>query len=193
MRRTVLILFALVVLAVAYSAWPFVALFDLVGAVRERNLAAVAARVDVGALSRSLSEQIMRGYARVAGAPTSPLAQQLVISLGAGLADPLVEKMVTPEAVADLIQIGWPIAVLGSKPDDVPGISYRGHAWKLYLASEYGIDEFRLWLPVDKPLAEQYRLTLRRSGLTWKLIGVVLPEAVQNRFAQEIVKATSRR
>jgi hypothetical protein len=121
------------------------------------------------------------------------LAQQLVISLGAGLADPLVEKMVTPEAVADLIQIGWPIAVLGSKPDDVPGISYRGHAWKLYLASEYGIDEFRLWLPVDKPLAEQYRLTLRRSGLTWKLIGVVLPEAVQNRFAQEIVKATSRR
>jgi hypothetical protein len=193
MRRAILTLVALIILVVAYSAWPFVALFDLVGAVRERDLAAVAARVDVGALSRSLSEQIMRGYARVAGLPASPLAQQLVISLGAGVADPLVEKMVTPEAVADLIRIGWPVAVLGSKPDDVPGISYRGDGWKLYLACEYGFDEFRLWLPIDKPIPEQYRVTLRRSGLTWKLSGVVLPEAVQDRFAQEIVKATSRR
>lgn len=193
MRRTALSLLALGILVAAYSAWPFVALYDLLGAVRERNLGAVAAQVDFSALSRSLAEQIMRGYARIPGAPSSPLAQQLMISLGAGLADPLVERMVTPEAVADLIQVGWPVAVLGSKPDDVPGINYRGDGWKLYLASEYGIDEFRLWLPVDKPLPEQYRLTLRRSGLTWKLSGVVLPEAVQNRFAQEIAKATSRR
>src|SRR5687767_15094355 len=162
MRRTVLSVVVVAVLATAYSAWPFLALSELVAAVRERNLVAVAAQVDFAALSRSLSEQIMRGYARVSGAPSSPLAQQLVISLGSGFADPLVEKMVTPDAVADLIRVGWPIAVLGSKPDDVPGISYRGDAWKLYLAAEYGIDEFRLWLPVDKPLPEQYRVTLRR-------------------------------
>jgi hypothetical protein len=193
MRRTVLTLLVVTILAVAYSAWPFFALFGLVSTVRERNLPAIAARVDVAALSRSLSEQIIRGYARVSGAPSSPLAQQLVMSFGAGVADPVVEKMVTPEAVADLIQIGWPIAVFGSKPDDVPGISYAGDAWRLYLNSEYGFDEFRLWLPVDKPLPQQYRLTMRRSGLGWKLNGVLLPQAIQDRLAQEIVRATSRR
>lgn len=193
MRRTSVILLVLAVLSAAYSVWPFIALFKLVEAVRERNLAGVTARVDVAALSRSLSQQVMQGYAHAAGAPSSPLAQQLVISLGAGLADPLVQKMVTPEAVADLVQVGWPVAVLGHKPADLPGIGYAGDAWQLYLNAEYGFDEFRLWLPVDKPLAEQYRLTMRRSGVTWRLAGIVLPEPVRERLGQEIVKATSRR
>ena len=135
----------------------------------------------------------MQGYARVAGAPSNTLTQQLVISLGAGLADPLVQTMVTPEAVADLLHVGWPVAVLGSKPADVPGIGYAGNAFQLYLNSEYGLDEFRLWLPVGKPLPQQYRLTMRRSGLRWTLTGVVLPEQVRERLGQEIVKATTRR
>jgi hypothetical protein len=193
MRRTLLTLLFLAAVTAAYSVWPFIALFELVEAVRARDLPAVTDRVDVPALSRSLSHQVMQGYARVAGGPSSPLAQQLVISLGSGLADPMVQKMVTPDAVADLIQVGWPVAVLGRKLDDVPGIGYAGNAFQLYLNSEYGLDEFRLWLPVDKPLPEQYRLTMRRSGLRWKLIGVVLPERVRDRLGQEIVKATSRR
>jgi hypothetical protein len=193
MRRTVLFLLVLAVLTAAYSVWPFIALFELVEAVRVRNLPAVAERVDATSLSRSLAQQVMQGYARVSGAPASPLTQQLVFSFGYGLADPLVQKMVTPDAVSDLIQVGWPVAVLGGKPDGLPGIDYAGNAFQLYLASEYGFDEFRLWLPVDKPLQEQYRLTLRREGLRWKLIGVVLPEAVRDKLGQEIVKATSRR
>lgn len=193
MRRTGLTLLVLAVVAAAYSVWPFIALFELVEAVRARNLPAVAERIDVNALSRSLAQQVMQGYARVSGAPASPLTQQLVFSLGYGLADPIVQKMVTPDSVSDLLQVGWPIAVLGRKPPEVPGIGYAGNAFQLYLASEYGLDEFRLWLPVDKPLAEQYRITLRRDGLRWKLTGIVMPEAVRDKLGQEIVKATTRR
>jgi hypothetical protein len=193
MRKTFVTLLVLAVAVVAYSAWPFYELFKLVRAVQARDVATVSRRVDFTALSRSLSEQIVRSYARISGTPMSPLTQQMVFSVGAGLAEPVVSKMVTPDAVADLIRVGWPVAVLGAKPDEFTGINFRGDAWRLYLKSEYGWDEFRLWVPVDKPQREQYRVTLKRNGLTWTLTGVLLPEPVQDRVAQELVRLTPPR
>ncbi len=43
-------------------------------------------------------------------------------------------------------------------------------------------------LPPDVSRAQQYRLRLVLEGLTWRVQGVELPEALALRLAQEVVK-----
>ncbi len=188
MRRTLLWIVLLVLLIVGYSAWPFYALYELVDAVQRRDEAAVAQRLDVPQLRRHFLEQVLHAYRRIAGAQSNILTEQFAAAVVSSVADPMVAKLATAPAVADLLRTGWPGATLGPKPDGLGGISFDGRAWRLYANSEYGLDEFRLWVPVTASSSEQYRVTLTRDGLAWKLSGVRLPDAIQDRLARELIK-----
>lgn len=188
MRRT-LLWFVLPLLVIAgYSAWPFYELYGLVRAVERREEAAVAERIDVPRLRRHFLEQVLYAYRRIAGAQSNILTEQFAAAVVSSVADPMVVRMATAPAVADLLRTGWPDAALGPKPAELGGISFDGQAWRLYANSEYGLDEFRLWVPVTAEKAEQYRVTLTRDGLAWKLSGVRLPDAIQDRLARELIK-----
>jgi hypothetical protein len=52
----------LIVLLVAYFAWPLVGFYSLASAVESRNAAALAERVDFPSLRRSLSQQVIAEY-----------------------------------------------------------------------------------------------------------------------------------
>lgn len=188
MRRTLLWIVFLLLLIAGYSAWPFYELYGLVSAVQRRDEAAVAERIDVPRLRRHFLEQVLHAYRRLAGTQQNIITEQFAAAVVSSIADPMVARMATSPAVADLLRTGWPGAALGPKPEGLGGISFDGQAWRLYANSEYGFDEFRLWVPVTAPKDAQYRVTLTRDGATWKLSGVRLPEAIQDRIARELMK-----
>jgi hypothetical protein len=70
----------------------------------------------------SLTEQIASAYMRVSGIPTSPLAQQAVV-VGLSVADPVIRKLVSPEALSDFLAVGWPVTVVPDPP------TARGCGW----------------------------------------------------------------
>ena len=63
-----------------------------------------------------------------------------------------------------------------------------GNVWRVYLNSGLGIARFFLDAPVDKPRQESFRLQFCLRDWTGKLCGMELPELLQVRLAQELVK-----
>ena len=80
-------------------------------------------------------------------------------------------------------------------PDPPPGTiaitrSTIGTIWQIFANSEYGFG----WIEVAGPsaLPQQQRFLLAFRLLQWRsrLVGVTLPENIQNLLADELVKAT---
>jgi Protein of unknown function (DUF2939) len=201
MRMTLSISAALVALWLAYAVSPFVAAYRLVGAVADRDAAALSAGVDFRAVRASLGEQIARTYLRItgkAGAPGSlrdQLAQQLAVGVAASVADQILVDLVSPQGLLDFLRTGAPPDVESDGLPTPAGLSPQalGNVWRAYLNSELGIARFFLDVPVDKPRQESFRLQFCLRDWAWKLCGIELPEALQLRLARELVKRESSR
>jgi hypothetical protein len=196
MRLTIGIGAALLVLWLAYAVWPFFAVYQLVGAVEARDIAAVTERVNFPALRGSLTGQLVRTYLRITGRAGRPgsIAERFAVGIGATVADPIVAKLVTPEALVDLLREGKPSGVFSDNAPSVEGISSEalGSLWRVYLNSELRIGTFFVVVPVDKPPTERFRLEFCLTSWTWKLCGAELPEQLQIRLVQEILKGEQR-
>lgn len=189
MRKTLAIFLVLFVLWLGYLVWPFASLFAVVRAAQAGDAAAIAQRVDFPKLRRSVAVHILQTYAGLSG--TRLDSASLTIGLGVALADPLLEKLLTPAALAELLRSGWPKAALG---DDAPAGSAGldpgalGNPWQLYLNSDYGIGVVRISLPAAQPRDRQFHVELSLSQWTWKLSGLDLPVALKERLAREVMK-----
>ena len=196
MRKTILISAALFAVWLTYAASPFVAVYDLLRSVQEGNVAELSARVDFPAVRRSLTAQIVRTYLRISGktGQSGSLVEQLAVSVGASLADPMVAKIVSPETFLNLLRDGKPGDVLSEDAPSVGGLSSEGlkSLWRVYANSELGIARFFLNVPVDKPPPESFHLQFCLREWTWRLCGVELPEQLQLRLAQELMKSEAR-
>jgi hypothetical protein len=196
MRLTILIGAALLVLWLAYAVWPFFGVYHLISVVQARDVAAVTERVDFPALRGSLTAQIARTYLRMTGKAGRPgsFVEQFTIGVASSVADPIVAKLISPESLLDLLQNGRPSGVFSDNGPSIEGLSPEalGNVWRLYANSELGIGRFFIDLPVDKPPADRFRLQFCLTGWTWKLCGVELPEQLQIRLAQEILKSERR-
>ena len=197
MRLTLSISAALVALWLAYAVSPFVSVYRLVGAVEERDVAALSVRVDFRAVRGSLAGQIARMYLRITGKLGDPrsLRDQLAVSVVASVADEIIRDLISPQGLLEFLRTGGPPDV---EPDSLPmpgGLTRDalGNAWRAYLNSELGIARFFLDVPVDKPRAESFRLQFCLRDWAWKLCGLELPEALQVRLAQELAKRESAR
>jgi hypothetical protein len=191
MRKTVVTIVVLVVVWIGYLVWPVYDLFALVRAIESRDVSMVTQRVYFGAVRVSLTDQIAAAYVRRAGIQISPLAQSMAAA-ALGIADPIVNKLISPEALSDLLRFGWPITVAPDPPPGTIGItrSTLGTVWQIFKNSEYGIDRFEVSAPAPLPPLQRFRLTFRLSQWRWRLVGLTLPESVQNLLADELIKAT---
>ena len=162
MRKTILISAALVAVWLTYAASPFFAVYDLLRSVQESNVVELSARVDFPAVRRSLTAQIVRTYLRISGktGQSGSLVEQLAVSVGASLADPMVAKLVSPETFLNLLRDGKPGDVLSQSAPSVGGLSSEGlkSLWRVYANSELGIARFFLNVPVDKAPQESFHL-----------------------------------
>ncbi|MGC1849487.1 MAG: DUF2939 domain-containing protein [Pseudolabrys sp.] len=196
MRRTIAIGAILLFLWLAYSVWPFFAVYRLASAVQVRDVAAVKELVDFRALRGSLTAQIVRTYLRMTGkiGRSGSMLEQFAVGLGASVADPIVAKLMSPEALLDLLQNGRPSGVFSDNVPSIQGLSSDalGNVWRAYTNSELGIARFFITVPVDKQPEESFRLGFCLTDWTWKLCSADLPEQLQLRLAQEISKSEQR-
>jgi hypothetical protein len=144
------------------------------------------------AVRMSLTNQVVAAYVRRTGIQISPLAQSMAAS---ALADPVVKKLISPEALSELLSVGWPVTVVPDRPAGTVGItrSTIGTMWQIFANSEYGIGRFEVSAPAVLPPLQRFRLTFRLLQWRWQLVAVILPETVQNLLGDELAKATRTR
>ena len=188
MRKTILFLAVLALAWIAYLAWPAYNLSQFVRAVERGDATTAAHYVNLARVRVSLIEQITAAYLQRTGARSGPLVHGAV----GALAEPIVHKLISPEALTELLRIGWPRSVLPEPPSDTTGISLAalGTAWQLFSAAEYGIGRYEVSVPVSAPPEHAFVLQFRLAQWRWQLAAVRMPEQIRLLLADEIIKST---
>jgi Protein of unknown function (DUF2939) len=193
MRKTIATLVVLSLILIGYTAWPLYNLFVLVRAIETRDVDTVVRHVYFDQVRISLTNQVVAAYVRRTGIQISPLARSMAAA-ALGIADPIVKKLISPEALSELLAVGWPVAVVPDPPPGTIGItgSTMGTIWQVFGNSEYGLGRFEVAAPAALPPQQRFQLTFRLLQWRWRLVAVTLPENIQNLLADELIKATRR-
>jgi hypothetical protein len=159
-------------------------------AIETRDIDTVTRHVYFDAVRKSVTSQIIAAYPRRTGAHISPLAQSMAAAALA-IADPVVSKLISPEALSELLAVGWPVAVVPDPPTGTVGITTNtiGTIWQVFANSEYGVGRFEVSTPESLPPRQRFRLTFWLLQWRWRLVGVTLPEGIQDLLGDELVKA----
>ena len=189
MRKITVTSLALAVVWIGYTAWPLYDLLVLIRAIEVRDVETVKRHVYFDAVRRSLSSQLIAAYMRRTGNKVSPLAQSMAAT-ALGIADPVLNKLVSPEALSELLSVGWPVTVVPSPPPGTVGISMNtiGTVWQIFGNSEYGFGRFEVSAPSALPQPQRFVLTFRLLQWRWQLADISLPETIQNVLADELIK-----
>lgn len=203
MRWTFRISFILFLAWAVFMVSPFVALYDLGKAVEARDPARISERVNFHALRVSLSRQILGEYLKTpeGQAELGGLNPNVAASAGAVAFDPFIEKLMSPEALVDLLRGGWPLQEGESAASPAPlrldlepvlaPETFR-RAWNIFISSEtQGFRSIIIPLPDHEPKERQFRITLRLSGITWRVTGLDLPQELRKRLAERMRPGTS--
>jgi hypothetical protein len=183
---------ALLLVWTLYVASPYWALVDLAGAVEARNASAIANRVNFRALRVELAKQIVAaGMASrpVADALGSPNANLAAGSLAVA-ADPLLERLVTPEGFVALLQdLGpsrsEPVRLAGRLRPNAEGLRtavdlVRTSRWRGFRNVYFTV--------APSPGLPSARLQFRLSRLKWRLVGFDLTPEARQRLLDELVQ-----
>jgi hypothetical protein len=190
MRKTLATVVILVLVWIGYTAWPLYDLLVLVHAMEIRDVGTVTRHVYFDAVRVSLTQQVVAAYVRRTRINISPFAQSM--AAGAfGIANPIVQKLISPEALSELLAIGWPVTVGSDPPAGTVGITERtiGTMWQIFKNSEYGFARFEVAAPPVLPQQQRFRLTFQLLQWRWRLVAVTLPENIQNLLGDELAKA----
>ena len=192
MRKTIVTIIVLALIALGHTAWPFYDLYKFIGAIENGNVAEVRQSVDFTAVRQSLTQQIVAAYFRRTGAKLNPLVQSIAASAATSVADPIVAKLMTPEAFVDFLKKGWPTAAFpDGAPPGIVGISTDsfGTVWQTFTNTEYGFGRFDIVVPITASPERQFNLRFRLSQWRWRLKAIGLPASVQDQFADELIKS----
>jgi hypothetical protein len=180
-----------------YVASPYWALVDLANAVEARNAAGIAERVNFRALRVELAKQIVavgmssRPLANALGSPDANLAAGSL----AVAADPLLERLVTPEGLAALVQdLGpdpaEPVRLAGRLRPNMDGLRTAGD---LVRTSRWRGFRNVYFTVSPNPGLPGVRLQFRLSRLKWRLVGFDLPPEARQRLLDELVRLHGER
>jgi hypothetical protein len=122
MRKTLATVVVIGLVLTGYTAWPLYDLFVLVRAIETRDVDTVTRHVYFDAVRISLTNQVVAAYVRRTGTQISPLAQNTAAA-ALGIADPIVKKLISPEALSELLAVGWPVTVVPDPPPGTVGIT----------------------------------------------------------------------
>ena len=164
MRKTISAVAILGLVWIGYTAWPIYDLLVLVRAMEARDVDTVTRHVYFDAVGMSLTNQVVAAYVRRTRINISPLAQSMAAS-ALGIADPIVNKLISPEALSELLGVGWPVTVVSDPPPGTVGITRRtiGTIWQIFENSEYGFARFEITLPenIQNLLGDELAKALR--------------------------------
>jgi Protein of unknown function (DUF2939) len=189
MRKTIATVVILGLVWIGYTAWPIYDLLVLVRAMETRDVDTVTRHVYFDAVRVSLTNQVVAAYVRRTRINISPLAQSMAAG-ALGIADPIVKKLISAEALSELLGVGWPVTVVSDPPPDTVGItrSTIGTIWQIFENSEYGLARFEVTAPSALPQQQRFRLTFRLLQWRWRLVAITLPENIQNLLGDQLAK-----
>ena len=193
MRWIVCVVIAGTVLWLGYAASPFLAVYDLAHALERRDGAAVARRVNFPAVRQSLTEQVASTYLQLTGKDQrlGQVGRSMAIAVASSIAEPIVAKLISAEAVTELLHDGWPSSALPEKmAGTLPALTSGslGGVWQVFLHSRQGVRTFVVSVPVAEPQPRRFKLQFRLTAWTWKLSAVELPEHLRARLVQELTR-----
>lgn len=177
-----------------YTLTPLWALYDLAEAVQRGDVAYVESHVNFRTLRLSLSRQLNTAI-RDGSAEFDAKDRSRLNDAAAALTLPIVEALVTPQTVVDLLDDGWPQSLDIAAP--TPTASVLGglrieHLRKLagyYRASDmHGFRTVVVRIPPSKPPSEQFRIRLRVRDWSWRIIDIELNPALQRRITEKIAQ-----
>src|SRR5438067_8316224 len=165
MRHTIRVVAVLALVWIGYLAWPIYDLFALVRAIESRDVGAVTDAVYFDAVRISLTNQVVDVYLRCAGIQIGPLRRNMA---AAAIAHPIVERLISPEAVSQLLSAGWPTPVLPAPPGTI-GITTCTicTVWQIFANSEYGFGRIEVAVLAALPWLQLFRLLLRILHDAW--------------------------
>ena len=142
MRWTFRICFMLFLAWAIFMVSPFVALYDLAKAVETRDVARIENRINFRAVRTSVSRQIIGDYLHTPEGrdKLGGIDGRAAANAGAVAVNPMVEQLITTQALIDLLDDGWPQQV--AEPTGTRAIpislefDFVREAWRLFLASE---------------------------------------------------------
>jgi hypothetical protein len=157
---------------------------------RTRDVNTIRHHVYFDAVRVSFTNQIVAAYVRRTEVQISPLAHRMAAS-ALGIADPVVKRLISPDALCELLALGWPEGVLPNRPPDTVGITTGtiGTIWEIFGNSEYGLGRFEMSAPVSSSPPNRFHLTFRLLQWRWQLVGITLPETIQDLLGDELAKA----
>jgi hypothetical protein len=195
MRWTLRISFLLFLAWAIFMVSPFVALYDLSKAIEARDMDRITERVNFNALRVSLARQILGEYLKTQD--LDGLGQQAAAQAGTAVLNPVLEELITPQAVIDLLDDGQLQQAAGTQgrnggffPLGLDTVSL-GKAWQTFIMSEtQGFRAITIPLPADEPRDNQFKITLRLRATTWRLTGIELPEPLKEELIKRAAAAT---
>ena len=194
MRKTIVVVALLVLAWLGYVAWPIYTLGALARAIEAGDTATAMRHVDLPAVRQSIAEQVVDTYLKLTGKTASPLLRGAAMSAAGSIADPIVGRIVAPDALAEFLRDGWPTAVLPDRPPGTAGLSAAnlGNAWQIFAAAQYGIRRFEIELPPSLPRDRRFVLEFRLIKWRWQLAGVRMPDHLRVRLAEALIKVLKR-
>ena len=196
MRWTLRIAAVLLAAWIGYALSPLVALYRLDQAVQAGDTEVVRRRLNVRALRLSLLRQVVDAALETQGARDLEAGKRQVATEAAMVfAEPVVAALLTPEAVLDLLRQGWPAGAPSERPAEAAGfrIGSLSRLAAVVLEAEWrGFRTYSLAYPPGRPPERQYRLRLRLSGATWRLVALDLPPQLRSRLVQAFAEAARR-
>ena len=191
MRWTFRISFLILLAWAIFMVSPFVALYDLSKAVEARDVARIAERVNFNALRVSLARQILGEFLK--SQDLAGIDRQAATQAGTATLNPVLENLVTPQALIDLLDDGeLQQSAAGSGPLVPTGLDAEalGRMWRTFIFSEsQGFRAITIPFPVDEHKDRQFRITLRLSGATWRVTGLELPSSLQRELSKRAAAA----
>jgi hypothetical protein len=192
MRKVIGAGVGLVLVIVAYWTWALIGAAQLAAIASQGDAAAVMARVDLPALRHSLGSQIVRAWLRQNPKTRTlgPLARGLAGSLGGGVADAMLQQVLTPENIAALLDKGRLAARTGEANGAalwrMPPLDAAFQAGPLRaVANSYFDGPIGFVVALDGADG-RYGAHLRLAGTTWRLSGLDIPEDVSDRLARAV-------
>ena len=156
---------AAIVGAGAYAS-PYLTLDNMKKATTNRNADALAKEIDFPSLRTSVKAnvkaQVIKQMTGASGSPVKGMSTELVDKI----VNPMVDKLVTPEGLGDLMQDKVPGAKI-----DLSNLEKNIAESDIKMGYE-SLDRFVVHITDKVDRKKDVSLILRRDGLAWKLSGI---------------------
>lgn len=197
MRWFIAALAALLLCWGVYIVSPYWALRNLAVAIERGDEGEIARRVNVRALRHTLARQIVSDLSSSdrAGALSTPDVQLAAGALVAA-AEPLLENLLTARGISNLLRPPLRDAAPSGEPGRAPSdwARARRRLVALLQATQWrGFRSVYFNLPPDEPRDRRFRVQLRLSRMTWRLVGLELPAETRQQIAARILQAQRSR